>query len=45
MSGTEPRTKIMQQTTFLAVHNDNIELHQDDAVQTEGEVYDKKVAK
>ena len=35
----------MQQTTFLAVHNDNNELHKDDAVQTEGEVYSQKLTK
>lgn len=45
LSGTEHRTKIMQHTTFLAIHNDNMELHQDDAVKTEGEVYYQKVAK
>ena len=35
----------MQQTTFLAVHNDNNELHKDDVVQKEGEVYYQKVTK
>jgi hypothetical protein len=35
----------MPQTTFLAVYNDNMELHQDGAVRTEGEVYYQKVAK
>jgi len=37
--------KIMPQTTFLAVHNGNMELHQNGAVQTEGEVYYQKGAK
>jgi hypothetical protein len=45
LTGTEPRTKIVQQTTFLAVHNDSMELQQDGVVQTEGELYYQKAAK